>query len=134
MEDVLLQLKENSETVAVPLELPTEDQLVEVEEEILIPLPYELREFMLLTGDVIYGSLEPVTAADPQSHTYLPEVAANAWADGVPREFIPVCFSDGQYYVITQEGDVLLWSLEDDDAIEEWSSIWHWAKDVWLES
>jgi hypothetical protein len=134
MEDVLLQLKENSETVAVPLELPTEDQLVEVEEEILIPLPYELREFMLLTGDVIYGSIEPVTAADPQSHTYLPEVAANAWADGVPREFIPVCVSDDRYYVITQEGDVLLWSLEEDDAVEEWSSIWHWAKDVWLES
>jgi hypothetical protein len=45
-----------------------------------------------------------------------------------------VCVSDDRYYVITQEGDVLLWSLEEDDAVEEWSSIWHWAKDVWLES
>ncbi len=134
MEDVLQHLRENSAQVVVPLEIPTEDQLVEVEEEILIPIPAELREFMLKTGDVIYGTLEPVTVADPQSHTYLPEVAANAWADGIPREFIPICVSDGQYYVISQEGEVLLWSLDTDEAVEEWSSIWHWAKDVWMES
>ena len=34
---------------------------------------------------VVYGSLEPVTVTDPQSHTYLPEVAANAWDAGVDR-------------------------------------------------
>ena len=134
MEDVLLQLQENSAQVVVPLELPTEDQLIEVEEEILIPIPVEMREFMLKTGDIIYGTLEPVTVADPQSHTFLPEVAANVWADGVPREFIPICVSDGKYYVISQDGEVQLWSLEQGEATEEWSSIWHWAKDVWLES
>lgn len=134
MEDVLQKLRESNARVVVPLELPTEDQLVEVEEEILISIPFEMREFMLKTGDVIYGSVEPVTAADPQSHTYLPEVAANAWADGVPREYVPICVDGDQYYVITQEGEVLLWSIDEDAATEEWSSIWHWARDVWLES
>ncbi|MGB0467668.1 MAG: SMI1/KNR4 family protein [Pontibacterium sp.] len=134
MEDVLQQLQENSVQVVLPLELPTDDQLVEVEEALLISLPMELREFMLLTGDVIYGSIEPVTGADPQSHTFLPEVAANAWSEGVPREYIPICYTDGQYYVISEEGEVLLWSLEDNAATDDWSSIWHWAKDVWLES
>lgn len=134
MEDVLEQLRENSARVAVPLELPTDDQLVDVEEQILIPIPPEMREFMLNTGDIIYGTLEPVTAADPHSHTYLPDVAANAWSEGVPREFVPICFTDGQYYVIAQDGEILLWSTESGEAENEWSSIWHWAKDVWLES
>jgi len=134
MEDVLLHLRENSVRVVIPLETPTEDQIIEAEEEILIPIPAEMREFMMKTGDIIYGTLEPVTVADPQSHTFLPEVAANAWADGVPREFIPICVSDDKYYVISQEGEILLWSLETEDAEDEWSSIWHWAKDVWMES
>lgn len=134
MEDVLLHLRENSVRVVIPLELPTEDQIIEAEEEILIPIPAEMREFMMKTGDIIYGTLEPVTVADPQSHTFLPEVAANAWADGVPREFIPICVSEDKYYVISQEGEILLWSLDTEDAEDEWSSIWHWAKDVWMES
>ena len=47
MEDVLQKLRESNARVVVPLELPTEDQLVEVEEEILISIPFEMREFML---------------------------------------------------------------------------------------
>ncbi|MGS0727572.1 SMI1/KNR4 family protein, partial [Shewanella sp. 0m-11] len=42
MNDIIEQLQEMSETVPVPLELATFEQIVEVEEEILIPLPMEL--------------------------------------------------------------------------------------------
>ena len=90
MEDVYEKLREINANVLVPLDLPDEDQLLEVEEEILISLPQEYREFMLMVGDVICGSIEPATAADPQSHTFLPELAATAWSLGVPRELIPV--------------------------------------------
>src|SRR5690606_18250652 len=83
MEEVIEQLRELNEPVPVPLELPDDERLVEVEEELFINLPYGLREFLLLVSDVVYGRLEPVTATDPQSHTYLPEVAALAWDAGV---------------------------------------------------
>src|SRR5690554_6651804 len=91
MEDVLDLLRELNEPVPVPLELPDEDTLVEIQEQILIHLPYELREFLLKASDVVYGHLEPVTASDPHSHTYLPEVAANAWDAGLPRYLVPLC-------------------------------------------
>ncbi|MFE1817352.1 SMI1/KNR4 family protein, partial [Metapseudomonas otitidis] len=77
-----------NEPVPVPLELPDEDLLVEIEEELLINMPFGLREFLLTVSDVVYGSLEPVTVTDPQSHTYLPDVAANAWDAGVPRDLV----------------------------------------------
>ncbi len=73
MEDVIERLREENEPVPVPLELPDEDLLVEIEEELLISLPPEFREFLLTVSDVVYGRIEPVTVTDPQSHTYLPK-------------------------------------------------------------
>lgn len=98
MEEVIEQLRELNEPVPVPLELPDEETLVEIQEEILIHLPFELREFLLKVSDVVYGRLEPVTASDPQSHTYLPEVASVAWDRGLPRDLVPLCQDGRDYY------------------------------------
>lgn len=134
MEDVYQLLRERNADVLVPLELPDEDQLVEIEEEILIQLPHEYREFLLKVSDVICGTVEPATVTDPQSHTYLPELAATAWSLGVPRELIPVCEHRGGYYVISEEGEIKYWDDGEMDEDQTWSTIWHWARDVWLES
>lgn len=134
MEEVIEQLRELNEPVPVPLELPEEELLVEIEEQILINLPFELREFLLKVSDVVYGRLEPVTATDPQSHTYLPEVASVAWSLGVPRELVPICEDQGNYYCVEQDGTVLLWDGEEEDLTDEsWDSVWHWVREVWLE-
>ncbi|QLC73131.1 SMI1/KNR4 family protein [Pseudomonas sp. LPB0260] len=136
MEEVIDQLRELNEPVPVPLELPDEETLVDIQEQILIHLPYALREFLLTVSDVVYGRLEPVTAADPQSHTYLPEVAATAWSLGVPREYVPLCEDQGNYYVVEEDGTVLLWEADTGEINEDesWESVWHWVRDVWLES
>lgn len=132
MHEVIDKLQELSEQVPVPLDLPDFDQLVEVEEEILIPLPAELKEFLLHASDVVYGTLEPVTAADSGSHTYLPEVAAHAWSLGLPRDLIPICQVGDDFYCISQEGEVFLW--QDYELLEDsWESFWQWVEDVWLE-
>lgn len=134
MEEVIEQLRELNEPVPVPLELPEEELLVEIEEQILINLPFELREFLLKVSDVVYGRLEPVTVTDSQSHTYLPEVASVAWSLGVPRELVPICEDQGNYYCVEQDGTVLLWDGEEEDLTDEsWDSVWHWVREVWLE-
>ncbi|MVW74131.1 SMI1/KNR4 family protein [Pseudomonas xionganensis] len=136
MEEVIEQLRELNEPVPVPLELPEEETLVEVQEQILIHLPFALREYLLTVSDVVYGRLEPVTASDPQSHTYLPEVAATAWDLGVPRYLVPLCEDHGNYYVVEEDGTVLLWEAETGEINEDesWESVWHWCRDIWLES
>ncbi len=70
MEEVIEELRERNEPVPVALELPEEEALVEIQEQILIHLPFALREFLLTVSDVVYGRLEPVTASDPYSHTF----------------------------------------------------------------
>ena len=72
MQEMIDELREVAEQVPVPLELPEHDQVVDAQEQILMPLPADFREFLMEASDVIYGTLEPVTAADPSSHTYLP--------------------------------------------------------------
>lgn len=124
-----------SETVPIPLELPTFDQLVMAEEEILMPLPGELKQYLLYASDVIYGSLEPVTVSDPNSHTFLPEVTAYAWSIGMSREYVPICQqgNSNNFYCIDQEGQVLLWN-ENGTESEYWESLWDWVEQVWMKS
>lgn len=135
MQDVLELLREHNQSVPVPLELPSEDDLLDVQEQILIHLPHELREFLLEASDVIYGYLEPVTASDPQSHTYLPEVAASAWDQGLPRHLVPLCLYGDDCFAVAEDGEVVHWSFVENDFSEHsWESVWHWVRDYWLEA
>jgi hypothetical protein len=133
MESVIEELRACNENVPVPLELPDMDDIINAEEQILLSLDAEFRQYMLTVSDVIYGKLEPVTVADPNSHTYLPEVAAMAWSLGVSRELIPLCEDRGMYYCTNEIGEVVLWKdgeLTDD---EPWADVWQWIEGVWLE-
>lgn len=133
VEDVIELLREKNIPVPVPMGLPDEDMLVAIEEQMLIAIPPDFKQFLLAASDVVYGNIEPATAVDPTSHTYLPEITAEAWNLGVPRHYIVVCEVMGMYYCIAPEGDVQLWQ-EGEFGEEEWPSIWHWAEDVWLAS
>jgi len=133
MEDTLKSLRAAHQSIPVPLELPSEDTLVEVEEELLLPIPREMRRFLLQASDIVTGSLEPVTAADPHAHTHLPEVAATAWSLGLPRHLLPLCEVNGNWYCVDPEGEVWYWR-DGEISDESWPDVWCWAREVWLES
>ncbi len=134
MEELIAELRAHSEQVPVPLELPDMDDIIDAEEQIVVSLDAEFRQFLLTVSDVVFGPLEPVTVADPNSHTYLPEVAAVAWSLGVPRELIPLCEDRGSYYCTNEVGEVVHWkdgAVTNDDP---WANVWQWAEHVWLNS
>jgi len=131
MEEVVEELRDCAEQVPVPLELPDMDKIIEAEEEILIGLPYDFKQFQLKVSDLVLGSLEPVTIADPSSHTYLPEVTAQAWNDGLPREYIVLCQAGDDYYCVDEQGTIKFW-CNGEISVQDWESVWHWARDVWM--
>jgi len=133
MENVIDALRENATPQSFPIELPDEDMLVVIEEEILLPIPFSVRLFLLNVSDLVVGSIEPVTASDPNSHTHLPEVTAQAWADGLPRDLLPICQVGADYYCTDQNGLIKLWS-EGEMQKEQWENIWRWAEEIWLRS
>lgn len=137
MQELIEQLQRLKQAVPAPLHLPDEDDILEVEEELLVPLADDLKDFLLTVSDVVYGSFEPVTIADPHAHTHLPEVAAVAWERGMPRQLIPLCEYHDGYYAVTEEGAVFLWQpgqYEDVFDEEPLGSVWDWVETVWLAS
>ena len=117
---------------AVELDLPDDELLVEIEEEILISLPYDLREYLLQASDIVCGQVEPVTVTDSRSHTYLPELTSRAWSEGMPRELIVVCEYNGGYAHIAQDGTIGFWSINEGETTKSWETFWHWAQEEWL--
>lgn len=128
-------LVENRVQTAWGLELPDHDQLVEVEEELLMPLPGEFRRYLLTLSDTIYGTIEPVTAADPNSHTYIVDATAECWEAGMPRTHLCICKMNQGAWAIDQDGEVSWWlegteEMAQDPIYESW---WHWVRDIWLD-
>ena len=138
MEDIIEQLRECNEPVSVTLELPDEDLLVEIEEQLYMSIPADMRVYLLEVSDVVYGALEPVTVTDERSHTFLPDVAAQAWNVGMPRHLLPVCAYGEGFYCIDPDGKVQYWDGHDlgpdANGESEWDSIWHWVQQVWLQA
>lgn len=134
MNDIVDTLQQAAITQTVSIEVPDEDELVEIEEELLLPIPREFKSFLMQVSHLVIGSLEPVTVTDPNAHTHLPEVNAQAWQEGLPREFVVVCKITDGYYFISQEGEVQLWQHHEIMTDLHWDDIWHWAEDVWLKS
>ena len=134
MEEIIELLQQRSESIPVPLELPDEETLIEIQEEILIHIPYDLRQFLLNVSNVVYGSIEPVTASDPNSHTFLPEVTAQAWNLALPRYLVPICDTGEFIYASDPEGIIYQWDYQTEELTDqEWESIWEWCEEVWLE-
>lgn len=131
MDDIINELQAAAEEVPVPLDLPTDEDLLNVEEALFLPLPRDYREFLMEVSDLVLGSLEPATASDPSAHTYLPELAASCWAHGLPRYLIPICVTGRTVYAITPEGEVQSWlGKQQQDPV--WETVWDWAEQVWL--
>lgn len=136
MEEILEQLQAAAQSSVWGLDKPDHEHTVDAEEQMLLPFPRDFREFLLETGDLLVGSLEPAVVADPSAHNYLPEMAANAWDLGVPRHLIPFCAnpdSPSAFYCVDPDGEIQLWWASRQDS-ESWETIWYWARDVWLTS
>ncbi|MFI9150569.1 SMI1/KNR4 family protein [Streptomyces sp. NPDC053367] len=118
----------------VPPELPDEQLLAQIEEGHGIQLPAGLREFLLHVGDVERARLEPVTVTDESADTYLPELTAIAWDQGVPRDLIVLCEDEGDFYLVRPDGTVVFWSCIRTGGFTEdrWESVWDWARKEWL--
>lgn len=130
---VIASLRARCERVPVPLTLPDDEDLLQVEEALNRALPRDLRHFLSTVSDVVYGHLEPVTASDPRAHTWLPDMAAQAWDRGLPRHLLPLCERATGYDCIAPGGEILCWRPEEGLSELAWPSIWHWAREVWLQ-
>jgi len=131
VEEIINELHSLAERTPVPLDEASFDDIVDAEEQILMPLSREFKTFLLECSHITLGRFEPVSVADPNSHTYLPEVASYAWSIGVPRHLVPLCQIGDDFFLVREDGEIQFYS--NGSLIEpQWPSIWHWVEEVWI--
>jgi hypothetical protein len=129
--EVIETLRSLNEPVPRPPRLPTESEIAAAEERLGFPFPAEYRYFLLHGSDVVCGTLEPAQVTPDAGHTDLVEVATTAWETGVPRDFLPFCESNGDYYCLAPDGRVVYWSHNGENATS-WQDLAHWIEAAWI--
>jgi len=130
---VIAELRELNEAVPKPLRLPTEDEVKAAESQLGMKFPADYREYLLTASDVVYGALEPAIVIPDAGHLALADIAETAWDEmEVPRELLPFCEDNGDYYCLNQSGEVEFWS-HDGATDEKWKDLGTWIKKVWID-
>jgi hypothetical protein len=124
-------LRELNEPVPRPFRLPTEMEVAAAERTLGVTFPTDYRYFLLHGSDVAYGTLEPAVVIPDCGHLGLVEMVQTAWEVGVPREHLPFCEDNGDYYCVTPDSRVVLWS-HDGLFSGRWPDLAHWIQEVWI--
>jgi hypothetical protein len=130
--DVIAELRSRNEPVPQPLRLPTDAEVDGAEKRLGVKFPRDYRYFLLQGSDIVYGTVEPAIVTPDAGHLDLTEVAKDAWKAGVPKDLLPFCESNGDYYCLNSNGRVVFWS-HDGATDENWPDLAHWIHSVRIE-
>ena len=130
--EALQELRKLNELVPKPPSLPSVAEVEAMETRLGLKFHPDYVQFLLEASDVVFDVLEPATITDPESHTYLPNVAAAAWEVGVDRSWLPICEVNGDYYVLKPTGEVMYWSHDGNVREESWPDLATWIREVWI--
>lgn len=131
LETAIEALRESNEPVPRPVRLPTESEVASAERTLGVTFPADYRYFLLHGSDVTYGTLEPALVIPECGHLNLVVVVQTAWETGVPRDHLPFCQDNGDYYCLTPDHRIVLWS-HDGLFTGRWPDLAHWIHEVWL--
>ena len=76
-----------------------------------VKFPADYRRYLLEASDVVFGALEPAVVTPDAGYLSLVEVAESAWDEmDLPRDLLPFCEDNGDYYCLAADGTVKFWS------------------------
>jgi hypothetical protein len=134
IETVIRELRKLNQPVPKPLRLPTEREVDAAQRAVGVTFHPDYRTYLLAASDVVFGALEPATVLPGRGNRYLPQMAGSAWRDvGLPRDLLPICEDNGDYYCMTPDGRVVFWSHDGPIASETWPDLATWIEKVWIE-
>jgi hypothetical protein len=125
-------LRELNEPVPRPFRLPTETEVAAAEHNLGVQFPSDYRYFLIHASDVVYGTLEPAVVIPDCGHLDLVKIVQAAWRTGVPRDFLPFCEDNGDYYAFAPDGRIGLLS-HDGLRGGSWPDLAHWIQEVWID-
>lgn len=129
----IAELKSVRMNLPVRQELPDESLLDSYERELGLAISGEYRVFLKEAGDSVFNGKDALRVTSTQSHPIeLLHAARDAWSVGVPKTWLPFCEDNGNYYCISDEGDIRFWS-HDGASSGSWPTLGAWIKAVWID-
>lgn len=92
----------------------------------------DYKRFLLEASDVICGTCEPMRITPDGGYPDLVEMVEDAWElDGVPRNLMPFCYNNGDYFCMNGIGEVVYWDHNGTND-EKWRNLAAWIEHVWI--
>ncbi len=133
LDKIIAELLSLREYTPVILDLPTEEMIRQAEQDIGIPFPEDYKKFLREASNVTYGVTVPLMISGAQAvNEDLLEAVEDARKVGVPKDWLPICQDDGNYFCIVPSGTVRYWD-HNGRTDESWPDLATWIKEVWIE-
>jgi SMI1-KNR4 cell-wall len=131
--EIISELRRLNQPVPKPLRLPTKDEVKAAENRLGVTFTDEYRQYLLEASDLVYGTLEPAVVTPDSGYLNLVELAESAWNEmDLPRNLLPICEDNGDYYCLNEKGEVQFWS-HNGTTDERWPDLGTWIKEVWID-
>lgn len=116
-----------------PFRSPTVVEIADAERRLNFRFPTAYIEFPRGGGNVANAVFEPAVILPGCSYLDLFDIAETAWSrDGVPRDWLPFIEDNGDYFCVSQDGEVRHWS-HNGTTNERWPSFAAWFQQVCVE-
>ena len=134
LDQAFAELRQKSDTSApIKLRLPTEAEVEAAEKDLGISFPADYRRFQLEASDVDCGVLEPgLVLPGLQPYLDLRIIARDGWQAGVPKDSLPFCQNNGNYYFIDPLGTVRYWDHDGGGDSGRQATFAEWILEDWL--
>jgi hypothetical protein len=134
LDEAFTELRARNDPPPRPIRLPTPPEVEAAEQKLGVRFHTDFRRYLLEASDINYGPIEPVTITRAESHTDLFKVAGDAWgASGVPRDILPICEFNADFYCMNSQGEVVFLS-RNAWSPAAWPSLADWIEQVWLDA
>jgi len=110
---------------------PNEEEVNNAERDLGVMFHPDYRRFLLTASHVTFGILEPAVVTLEPAYRNLSKVARSGWKMGVPRDFLPICDDNADFFCLASDGSIHFWSHNGWDAVK-WPTLAEWIKDRWI--
>jgi hypothetical protein len=134
LDEAFQKLREADQPVPKPLRLPTVVEVDAAERDIGVTFHPDYRRFQLEASNVVAGVLEPaVVLPDVMLYLDLRKTVKDARQSGVPRDVLPFCQDNGNYFFIDTAGRIGYWEHDGQNALHgRHESLAEWIVEDWL--
>ncbi|MDD0976708.1 SMI1/KNR4 family protein [Pseudomonas fontis] len=112
-----------------PFRVPTNAEIADAQRLLNFRFPDQYIRFLQGGSNVANAAFEPAVIVRGCSYLDIFEIAETAWAQGVPRDWLPFIEDNSDYFCISETGAVRYWS-HNGRTSERWPTFSAWFEKV----